>query len=470
MAITNWNIPWINRKAWQYMTPAPVTTAAWSFVVTDRAGTTWNALYVSSATVQYWYSFQQDAWVQIPSMALAWTFGAWACGTFHNWSNTFTATGWSTTTVTTTSAIWSLAIWRKIRMLSWTAWNIQIERNITNVASNWTTVTITVDVAFPSSVANADTFVLDTWRFFIMNAGTIAAWIFKSYDVATWVVTSLWTTNLPATWWTDWRLVATPGNEVFATWTSTWTNTTTTLNNTWKSWTVNQFTNHQIRITWWTWVWQIRTIASNTATAITVGTAWTTIPDATSTYSIEWNDDFLYLLWNNAVTLYRYSISGATWTVLSPTIARAWAPVAWMSANWIWNTSDVTWANESTLLDGKYIYSFRGWVATLDRYDIPWNTWWAVTYNNSNETFSTWSSYDVIWDKLFIRKDATHRFFYLDVPGNTLLPFNTLLQTDWTALLWDKLWSHRYTQWGTTIDWLYSLSNTWTALYRIMII
>ena len=136
MTITNWNIPWVNRKGWHVMTPAPVATTAWSFVVTDRTGITWNALFVSSATVQYWYSFQQDAWVQIPSMALAWTFWAWACGTYSPWSNTYTATWWSTTTITTTSLIDGLAVWSTVRFRSWTAANIWLERTITNVSKD----------------------------------------------------------------------------------------------------------------------------------------------------------------------------------------------------------------------------------------------------------------------------------------------------------------------------------------------
>lgn len=469
MTITNWNIPWVNRKAWQVMTPAPTATTAWSFVITDRSGATWNALFVSSATVQYWYSFLQDAWVQIPSMALAWTFWAWACGTYSPWSNTYTATWWSTTTITTTSLIDGLAVWSTVRFMSWTAANIWLERTITNVSNNAGTVTLTLNSAVTSSVANTDTFVLSTWVFYIMNAWTIAAWIFKSFDVATWTVTSLWTTNLPASWWTDWKLVATPSNEVFATWTATaWASTT--LTNSAKTWTTNQFTNHQIRITGGTWVGQIRTIASNTWTVITVSASWTVTPDATSTYSIEWNDDFLYLLGNNAVTMYRYSKSGNTWTVLSPWVARASTPIAWMSANWIWKTTNTTWGNESVLLDWKYIYSFRwGMTSVLDRYDIPWNTWSSVTYNYATETFYTWSSYDALWDKIFIRKDATNRFFYFDVPWNNIFPFSTLLQTDWTAVIWDKVWSFRYTDWVTNIDWLYSLANTWTTLSRIMI-
>lgn len=54
--------------------------------------------------------------------------------------------------------------------------------------------------ALPSAVVNTDTFAIDKGRFYIMNAGTTAAGIFKSYDPLTGLVTSLGTTNLPATW------------------------------------------------------------------------------------------------------------------------------------------------------------------------------------------------------------------------------------------------------------------------------
>jgi hypothetical protein len=104
---------------------------------------------------------------------------------------------------------------------------------------------------------------------------------------------------------------------------------------------------------------QTRTIASNTATVITTSTAWTTTPDATSQYAIEANEDYLYLLGNNAVTMYRYSISANTWTTMSPTTARAGAPVAGMGAVAIGKSGESSWANETAILDGRYIYSFR---------------------------------------------------------------------------------------------------------------
>lgn len=139
---------------------------------------------------------------------------------------------------------------------------------------------------------------------------------------------------------------------------------------------MNSWTNYQIRITSGTGKGQTRTIASNTSTVITVSSAWTTVPDATSVYAIEGNDDYLYLLGNNAVTMYRYSISGNTWTVLTPGVARAGAPIAGMSANWIASTGTGSeWDNESNVQNGKYLYSFRGGTSVLDRYDIAANSW-----------------------------------------------------------------------------------------------
>ena len=59
-----------------------------------------------------------------------------------------------------------------------------------------------------------------------------------------------------------------------------------TLTDTSKVWTVNAWATRAVRITSGTGSGQARVIASNTATVLTVGVAWTTNPDATSTYKI----------------------------------------------------------------------------------------------------------------------------------------------------------------------------------------
>lgn len=64
----------------------------------------------------------------------------------------------------------------------------------------------------------------------------------------------------------------------------------TTLTDSTQSWTVNEFAGLIVTITSGTGAGQERTISSNTATALTVSTAWTTNPDNTSVYSIEGGD------------------------------------------------------------------------------------------------------------------------------------------------------------------------------------
>ena len=75
MAITNNLRAPLDRKTWEFMTPAPVTTAAGMFII---QGDTVRriAMLVASATVQYLYYIDQDAWEQIATVTLGGTFGA----------------------------------------------------------------------------------------------------------------------------------------------------------------------------------------------------------------------------------------------------------------------------------------------------------------------------------------------------------------------------------------------------------
>jgi hypothetical protein len=476
MAITNKNLPLLHRKEFQMMTPAPAATVAGAFVVAPDSGNFNNALYVRSATEHYLYNHDEDAFMQIPSGALAGTFGAGACGVYHPWSINYTANGGSTTSVTVaagTHNITGRAVGQTIEFIS-AGTASGFRTTITSILNNAGAGTITLNLAAPAptSILNTHTFRLTTGRFYVMNAGTIAAGIFKVFDVATvaWQA-NLVTTNLPASWGTDGKLVL-PYNfsEIFATGTAT-AGAGSTLTNSGKSWTTNQWTNYMVRITGGTGIGQTRVIASNTGTVLTVSSAWTTNPDATSTYEITANEDWLYLLGNNAVTMYRYSISANTWTVLAPTVARSGAPVAGMTANAVGITGDALWASESAILNGRYIYSFRGGVATLDRFDIAGGTagagaWAGVTYVGT-ETFGAGSSAFPMGEFIYIKKDATNRFFKYSVVDNAMRPFATNTYTDGVALLGHKVWVKNLPD--SDIKYLYSLMNTGTALHRIMI-
>jgi RHS repeat-associated protein len=69
--------------------------------------------------------------------------------------------------------------------------------------------------------------------------------------------------------------------------TSTGGNGATTLNDAHQAWMPNQWQGRTVLIVSGTGAGQGRVIASNTATALTVATAWTTTPDATSVYAFQ---------------------------------------------------------------------------------------------------------------------------------------------------------------------------------------
>lgn len=473
MAITNVNKRVLDRKEWQMLNPTPAASVAGSFFIKDPLGIRRTALFVRSSTEHYLYAADEDGFQQIPSLALAGTFGAGSSGAWGCWSNPITANGGTTTSVTTATSINSSPKGLKIRFLTGSQAGKEVDISDVKIIPGGTN-TLEWNSALSGAIANGDTFAVSTGLYFVINAGTVAANIFKSIDPLTGVIKALGTTGLPASLGTDGRLVSTPSYVgPYATGTAT-SATSTTLVNSAKAWATNQWCNYQVRITAGTGIGQIRTISSNTGTTLTVPT-WTVTPDATSVYAIEANDDFLYYLGNNSVTTYRYSISSATWTTLAPTVARAAAPVAGMSANWVGKTGDPKWADENNILDGKFILSFRGGGSSaLDRLDISGGTagattWANIAYIGAMETFSSGSSYDYDSNRIYIRKDATHRFFYYNVTGNYIYPFNTLLYPDSTAVIGDKIFTVSYVENNVTVTWVYSLRNSGTEMHRLMV-
>lgn len=473
MTTTNGNRKVLDRKRWEFMTPAPAATLAGAFV-SSCDGIRQQQMYVTGVAAQYLYNPNEDAYVQLPSAALAGTFGAGAAGVGVVSGPSGTATAGGASTLTT-----NLTLARDLRGYQIMLTGGPGAGDVRTIASNTIGANgvVTVTAPFSATPTTSTTYHLMTPRWFVLSAGTLAANAFKVYDFAlnTWTAKSI--TTLPATIGTDGKLVATPSwvgsaAKSFATGTAT-AGGASTLTNGAKSWASNQWANSQIRITAGTGAGQIRTIASNTGTVITTSAAWATNPDATSVYSIEGNDDFLYYLGNNAVTLYRYTISTDTWAVLTPGAARAGAPGAGMSAHWVSDTGDATWQAESAIMDGRYIYSFRGaGGAVLDRYDIAANTWVsAVTYGPSGgETFSAGSKYALIGQYLYMQKDATGRWFRFNFVTSELEGWATALYPSGAAVVGDTCFNTVYSDGATSVNWVQLILNTSTVALRQMVI
>lgn len=471
MTTTQGNRKILDLKRWEFCTPAPVASAAAMFIASSRHYRQ-QQLYVASATVQYLYSPLEDGWVQVPSAALAGTFGAGACGVAGAVGPSGTATAGTSTSLTT-----NLTLARDLRGYSIHITGGPGAGDVRTIASNTIGANgvVTVTSAFSATITASSTYRLLTPRWFVLSAGTLAANAFKWYDFATNAWSAGTVTGLPATVGTDGRLVSTPSWMdtdflTFATGTAT-SATSTTLVNSGKAWATNQWTNYQVRIVSGTGAGQIRTIASNTGTALTVA-AWTTTPDATSVYAIEGNDDFIYFLGNNAVTLYRYSISANTWTTLAPGAARAAAPGAGMSAHWVWGSADAAWTAENAIINGRRIYSFRGAAGgVLDYYDIAANTWVsAVTYAPATETFTTGTKYIYNGDHLYIHKDATGRWFRYNFVTSEMDGWGTILYTSGAAVLGDTAFDVTYIDGATKITYAYMVLNTSAVMLRQMVI
>lgn len=468
------NIPKLHRKEWQTMMPALTTTAAGSTVIADQQGNANLALYMATNTVHYLYHHDEDDYQQIVSGGFAVAIAAGFCGTYHPWSVIYTANGGSTTTITVAASSFNIngnTRGKKVRMLSGTAGNIGFERTITKVANDAGigTITITLDSALPSPVANSDTFKVASGSFYMLNAGTLAATnYFKRFDMGTNAWSDRAVTGLPSTWGTDGRMVTPAQLDVFYSSGTATSGTTTQLNDTTKAWVIDQWKNYQVRITGGTGVGQIKLITANTGTQLTFSTG--TAPDATSTYVIEGDEDAIYIMGNNAVTLYKNSISGNTTAAVSVTAARAAAPVAGMSADFVGITGIEDWGAK----DGRYIYSLRGGTTIMDRYDITTLAWLPTTGVNYSAitTFTAGDSTFCNGRYIYIAKEGSatvpQRFYKFALRGNYIEP----VTTDWylagAALLGNKIWINNLSSAGT-VKWLYCLQSTSTNLRRIML-
>lgn len=469
MATTNTLRPVLDKKTWEWCTPAPTATLAGAFMISSN-GEDPNQLkmYIPTTAIQYLYFPKEDAWQQIATVTLGGTLSAGACGEYVTAGPTGTATAGSATTLTSNLTIPGSLVGYTINITAGTGAG-QTGTILYNTTGANAVFTFSNTLSTP--LDNTSVYELRTGRFYVWMAGTMSATSFQYYDVATNTWTARSVTSAPATFATDGRMIAPSGSVDFATGTAT-LGGATTLTNGIKSWATNQWANFQVRITSGTGAGQRRVITSNTGTVLTVPT-WTINPDATSVYVIEGDENAVYLMGNAAVTLYKYSISGNSWSTLAPGAARSVAPSTGMSGHWIDSQPEANWTTENTIINGQRIYSFRGGATSnLDYYDIAANTWVStIVYNRQQETLTTGTKYSYTsGGYLYVQKDATGRLFRYSPSANTIDAWSTLLYTQGAAVLGDTMTDISYTDGAVTIRWVYFLLNTSTVMMRCMVV
>lgn len=433
----------IDRNMWVQTAPAPNALANGGGLASDlRSDVSRNPFVyqlVSNAIVNR-YNITTKAWNFVINPALAGTFGAGAAIAFAPSLGLVgtIAAGATTQSVTLSTALptavglnmlanrgGSGEYGFKIRIIDTVAGRTAERYIVANTAG--TTPTIIAQSSFGFTPSSGARYEIIAGRVFMLGAGTVAANIWRSLEVASNTLsTGLSTTNLPTIIATDTAILVldeqyTPYNHApgdgmikgaynydtgvvqrFAlTATASAASTITGQASAGDAVVAaNEYRNFQIRIVEDTTtpaaVGQRRIIASHTAgpsAVYTLGTAWTTTPSASAKFVIELPNLMLVRTAANTV-VYTYNYGDAAVNNGTNSIAAgAWsttyfgaAPGA-NAAGGMWMPSFGIQPDPGRFARHSFNYFFRGGAATLDVLDIAGSitgTWTgAITYDGS---------------------------------------------------------------------------------------
>ncbi len=488
----------IDRNIWAQVTPSPNAHAAGVCIASDlRSDLSRNPFVYQlvSNTVLNRYNIVTKAWTLVQSPALAGTFGSGAAVSFvPSFGAVGTIAAGATTTRVTLSTALATAVGvnmlanrggsgeygYKLRIIDTTAGKTEERYIVGNSAG--TTPSISVDNAFSFTPASGARYEVLAGRVFMLGAGTVAANIWRSFEVAANTLsTGLSTTGLPATIATDSSMMVldeqytpfdcVPGEGMIKgaftydtnlvarkalTATASGASSLTgqaTLGDAVVA--ANEFRNFQIRIVQDTVtpaaVGQRRIIASHTAgpsAVYTLGTAWTTQPSSSAKYVIEL-PNLLLLRSSATTTVYTYNYTDATINNGTNNItAGSWsttyfgaAPAA-NATGGLWAPSWGIQPDPARNARHSFCYFFRGGATTLDVLDIAGSitgTWTgAITYDGSvSITQGTGGCYSPFGNegRMFYMNryvaSALNQIFRFDVKNRVLSPYTPtdLVQT-----------------------------------------
>jgi hypothetical protein len=143
-----------------------------------------------------------------------------------------------------------------------------------------------------------------------------------------------------------------------------------------------------------------------------------------------------------------------------------------MSGHWVHSADATDWTNESNIINGRRIYSFRGTAGgVVDYYDIAANTWVnALNYAPNAEVFGAGSKYVLHKGLLYIQKDATGRWFAYDIVRSELFPWSTMLYPQGAAIVGDTAFDAVYNDGATDILYVHMVHNTAAIHLRQMVV
>jgi hypothetical protein len=395
--------PLIDLPEWRPIANAPNASAAGTQLVAGLRNNSDRGAYVfmlASNALLHAYDVEDDDWFQLASPALAGTFGAGAGAVMmpsQGPRGTLAAGATASSVVLNTALPAAVAPNQlankgnsngyKIRIIGNSAGGSgKVEERYIVGNTAGTAPTIYLDAPLSFTPQAGDGYEILSGRLFLLGAGTLAAGVWKFYDIATNSFSgNLATTNLPATISTDSSFIgldesyvpydANPGDGFFGQLTATAAAATSITGQAASgdaAVLANEYRNFQIRIVQDavnpTAAGQRRNITSHTAGASPVYTvpAWSVTPSANAVFVIENNGDRI-LLWSSASTsTFTYAITGNAWDTTTFGVR----PAA-MAAGCVSCPSFFMRPDSAKQARHSYIYSFRGGnVATLDLFDI----------------------------------------------------------------------------------------------------
>lgn len=178
---------------------------------------------------------------------------------------------------------------------------------------------ITVNSPWTVQPDDSSSFVILSGGVWMMSSSASAPWsTLQYYDILsdTWYTRTPLGGLIPAALGTDIRIERTgEAGGVFKTGTATSGGTRTLTDTNMTVMEIDDFTNYKIKITGGTGMGQNCRIVANGTNYFEIDKPWTTIPDATSTYSVFADTNVMYLVGNNASTMYQYHAETDQWTL-----------------------------------------------------------------------------------------------------------------------------------------------------------
>ena len=480
--LKNFNKPIVNKREWQTMNAAPSNALVGHCIIAAEDEYCDYALVLYSATQAYIYDYKNDAYENATNPGLAGTYGTGTAGVYTPWGTKYAATAGSANSITVASATYNitgLIVGKTLIMTSGTqeGFTTTVTGVLTDAGNG--DITVYLKDALPAAIANGDTFKTMSGAYYVVNGGAKVANNFKVFDLGT----RTWSVGLNNTALAgfvgeiaiseaykqgEWMAKGDVASGTSTTMVSSRT-TTRPVDETGTvlpAWTANQWVGYQVTITKGLFK-QTRVITANTATSLTVASAFLFTPDNTCTYKIEGDEDSFWLIGNSAAPMYKYSINANIWNTPTPSVARAGLPAGGVTCNIPTDTGRTEWSDENNIRDGRYIYSLRGGnVANIDRYDIATNKWESVN-TRSLEPFSTGLNATMVNGDLYIKVHSGYRFLKYNVVDNVMYPFSTIPFPETTVAYGNRLHAKKIKD--TDIVFLYSQAGNQTAVYRTLL-